>query len=227
MPADDATKTRLLEAAGEEFADKGFGGATVRAICARAGANVAAINYHFGDKERLYIEAVIEAHRCGMEGPDEAEMETLGGPPAEALRLFIRHFLKNVLAVHDPDDWHHALMVREMIRPTSASTTLAREVIGPKFRRLSAILRAIHPAADERRLHATAFSLIGQCLHYKLARPISRQLVGDDAWADLMDLDYLADHIAGVMLAALGIGPPLDFAGDHAPSPLAPIGGRR
>ena len=225
MSAVDPTRTRLLEAAGEEFAEKGFGGATVRAICGKAGANVAAINYHFGDKERLYVEAVIEAHRCGM-GNDEPADEGLGGPPAVALRTYIRHFLKNVLAVHDPDDWHHALMVREMVKPSSASATLAREVIGPKFRRLSGILRAIHPGADERRLRATAFSLIGQCLHYKLARAISEQLVGPDAWADLMDLDYLADHIAGVMLAALGIGPPLDFDGDSAPHPLAQIGAR-
>ena len=70
--AHDLTKARLLEAAGEEFAEKGFELARVRAICERAGANLAAINYHFGDKEQLYVEVLREAHRCGMEPDDRA-----------------------------------------------------------------------------------------------------------------------------------------------------------
>ena len=67
MVAQDPTKSRLLEGAGEEFAEKGFELARVRAICDRAGANLAAINYHFGDKEHLYVEVLREAHRCGLD----------------------------------------------------------------------------------------------------------------------------------------------------------------
>ena len=67
MVAQDPTKVRLLEAAGEEFAEKGYELARVRSICERAGANLAAVNYHFGDKEQLYLDVLREAHRCGME----------------------------------------------------------------------------------------------------------------------------------------------------------------
>ena len=71
MVAQDPTKSRLLEGAGEEFAEKGFELARVRAICDRAGANLAAINYHFGDKEHLYVEVLREAHRCGLDPQEE------------------------------------------------------------------------------------------------------------------------------------------------------------
>src|SRR5947208_6962761 len=97
MAVQDATKLRLLEAAGEEFADKGFDAARVRSICRRAGANVAAVNYHFGDKEKLYIAAVLEAHRCGTEMPDDAL--TREATPAGQLRNFIHFFLSNVVAM--------------------------------------------------------------------------------------------------------------------------------
>src|SRR4051812_21343424 len=100
-PAQDTTKARLLDAAGEEFAEKGFEGATIRSIIERARANIAAVNYHFGDKERLYIQAVIEAHRCGV------DMEPVcmdpQDSPAEQLLLYVRHFLHHVLAIENRD----------------------------------------------------------------------------------------------------------------------------
>ena len=79
--AQDLTKARLLESAGEEFAQKGFELARVRSICDRAGANLAAINYHFGDKEQLYVEVLREAHRCGLDPLNERIDDT--GSPAE------------------------------------------------------------------------------------------------------------------------------------------------
>ena len=210
----DETKARLLEAAGEEFAEKGFDGATVRAILARAGVkNIAAINYHFGDKEQLYTQAVIHAHRCGARTPEEDWGHE--GSPAERLRLGIRHFLEHVLAIGREPNWHDALMMREMSRPTEASVTLVREVIRPRFDRLVAVLAEICPEADDRRLHVMAFSVVGQCLQYRFGRPIGERLVGAGEYATL-DLDYLADHISGFTLAALGLTPPL--GSDGAPS---------
>lgn len=206
MGVPDATRARLLEAAGEEFAENGFEVARVRSICRRAGANLAAVNYHFGDKGQLYLAAVLEAHRCGTRVLPESEFA--GKTAAEQLCLFVHHFLENVLAVRQ-NTWHHALMLREMLRPTSACEALVRESIRPRFERLLGILRQVCPGAEERRLHALAFSVIGQCLHYKTARAVSERLVGAEAYAAL-DLDFLTDHITTFTLAALGLSPPTD-----------------
>ncbi len=203
----DPTKLRLLEAAGEEFASKGFDGATIRAICDRAGMNLAAVNYHFGDKENLYEQAVVHAHRCDMTLLVEPEADET---PESALRDHISKFLEHVVAL-ERATWQQVLMLREMVNPTRASETLVREAIRPRFERLCRILRRLCPEADERRIQALAFSVVGQCLHYKLAPSISMRLIGPDAFARL-DLEYLTDHITRFTLAALGHELPFDLS---------------
>ena len=211
MVAQDPTKSRLLEGAGKEFAEKGFELARVRAICDRAGANLAAINYHFGDKEHLYVEVLREAHRCGM-NPGELRIDP-GLSPAERLRTFIHHFLGRVLSMNQPEDWQHRLMLREMLSPTPFSEVLVREAIRPRFELIRGLMREICPQADDRRLNALVFSVIGQCLHYKMARRVTERLIGDEGYRAL-DLDYLTDHITAFCLAALGMGPTLNQAGE-------------
>ena len=74
-------------------------------------------------------------------------------------------------------------------------------------------MREICPEADDRRLNALVFSVIGQCLHYKMARRVTERLIGDEGYRAL-DLDYLTDHITAFCLAALGMGPALNQAGE-------------
>ena len=57
-PSLDVTREKLIEAAGEVFAEVGFHNATVREICALAGTNIAAVNYYFGEKLGLYSEVL-------------------------------------------------------------------------------------------------------------------------------------------------------------------------
>ncbi len=216
MESQDHIKARLLEAAGEEFAANGYEAARVRAICERARANVAAVNYYFGDKEQLFVAAVLDAHRCGAGGDEDIPPER---PAPEQLRCFIRHFLCRVLAINHPDDWRHRLMLRELIHPTVASDVLVREAIRPKFERLQAILRQICPEADERKRNALCFTVIGQCLHYRTGRPLAERLIGKEAFESL-DLDYLTEHITSFCLAAMGCAGPLDASG-HSVSDAA------
>ncbi len=199
MDVQDPTRVRLIQAAGEEFAEKGFAAARVREICERAGANVAAVNYHFGDKEQLYVETVVHVHGCGNE--EEPPCGEDAGPETR-LRAFIGHFLARVLAIQDPQDWRHRLMLRELILPTAASDVLVRTVIRPKFNRLMEILRELRPEAEERRLHALAFSIVGQCMYYRMGRPVAERVIGSEGFESL-DLEFLTEHISSFSLAAI------------------------
>src|SRR5260370_1351185 len=64
--ASDPTRDKLLEVAEQVFADRGYQAATIREIFVRAGANVAAVNYHFGDKLRLYTEVLQQSVRAAQ-----------------------------------------------------------------------------------------------------------------------------------------------------------------
>jgi hypothetical protein len=131
--------------------------------------------------------------------PDEVSED---GPPDEALREHIGHFLSNVVALQQ-STWHQTLMLREMLNPGGASEALVREAIRPRFKRLLRIIDRLCPELDEQRIQAIAFSVVGQCLHYKLTRPISERLIGAEAFA-AMDVEFLTDHITRFTLAALG-----------------------
>lgn len=198
----EATKDRILEAAGPIFAEKGFRNATVREICQAAQANLAAINYHFGDKERLYIETVKRAHRARM---DQASLPdwTEGIAPAKKLHGFIYMFLKRMLA-DDQASWHTHLMLRELAHPTAACAELVREFIRPHFDVLMAILaELVPPEMSEMERHQIGFSIVGQCLHYRVAQPIVKLLISAEEYAEY-DADRLASHISQFTLAGLG-----------------------
>jgi TetR/AcrR family transcriptional regulator, regulator of cefoperazone and chloramphenicol sensitivity len=197
----DTTRERIIDAAGQLFAERGFESTTVRDICQAAGANVAAVNYYFRDKERLYVEAVVQAHRWRL---DQAQLPTWdeNTPPREKLADFIETFFRRVLGGPD-DTWRTKLVMREIMQPSSACAEVAQSNIRPQFEILHSILREILPAdvSDEER-HLIGFSIVGQCLFYHVAGPIIRNLI-DEREYSTYDVAKLAQHVTGFTLASL------------------------
>ena len=114
----DATKQRLIDSAGNIFAEKGYEASSVRDICQNASANLAAVNYHFGGKRQLYVAAVRHAQCCRQEDVPFPEFAA-NLPPAERLRSFIGVMFERMLSANRPQ-WHLELMLRELARPTEA-----------------------------------------------------------------------------------------------------------
>lgn len=205
MPIADVTKERLLETAGAIFAEKGFRAATVREICQRAQANLAAVNYYFGDKERLYVESIKRAH--GRRVEDVPLPDWSAETPAEVrLKGFIATLLGRILC--DPNaDWHGQLMFREMLHPTAACGELVEEYIRPHFELLQSILGELSPpSASAEQLRLIAFGVVGQCLYFRIAEPVVSRLLAAEEHQRYQP-EYLAEHIANWTLAALGRRP--------------------
>jgi AcrR family transcriptional regulator len=172
---------------------------------------VAAINYHFGDKQRLYVEAVKRAHLWRVE---QAPLPAWGpDTPAETkLTDFIRTMLTRMLA-SDAASWHTALIMRELSHPNSACEELVAESIRPMFLILQGILRELVPAeVSEVKRHQITFSIVGQCLYYRLADPVVRLLISAEEYGTY-DVDHLARHITQWTFASLGLRPALNQPG--------------
>jgi AcrR family transcriptional regulator len=196
----DPTRTKLLEAAGQVFAEQGFHTATVREICSRAGANVAAVNYYFGDKVELYEEvlrqAVLSVH-------DDAMREALNDmEPRQALRRVIRHMMGRLCSANRAS-WTMRLMAHEMSQPTPAFARVVDEVIAPTSALLRRVVgRLLNLPPDHEKTRFCVHSVIGQVIHYAHARPVIERL-----WPELKmteeTMDRIAHHIADFSLAYL------------------------
>lgn len=203
MNEEERTRERVLEAAGELFAARGFDGVNVREITAKAGASPAAVNYHFRSKEELYIEAVRQAGRtCDQLWPFPRWAPDT--PAEDKLRDFIRVVLGRIVANDGRPAWHRLLVFREVAEPRpGACEEFVRGFIRPGFEGLQAILAELTPpGTDGRTLRMLASSVMGQVLHYQHARHVLRFLLGPDELAAL-DTETLANHIFRFSLAAL------------------------
>jgi TetR/AcrR family transcriptional regulator, regulator of cefoperazone and chloramphenicol sensitivity len=217
MTAADDIQKRLLEAAAQVFAEKGFRGATVRDILKRAGvANIAAINYYFRDKERLYIETVKSACSCQQEVLQTLQWPA-GTPPVTKLRDFIAAVVRTMLADGNAP-WVRQLVLRELAQPTVACAAFVNEHIRPMAETLAGILQELLPGVPRRKRNLIAFSIVGQCFYHRVAAPIVAQLVGEEEQRGYGP-DVLAEHITQFSLAALGLAPPAGSAESAARTP--------
>jgi AcrR family transcriptional regulator len=194
------TRQRLLEAAGEVFAKHGFHDATVREICERAKANVAAVHYHFGDKEELYASVFSYARICAVAHFDEQVPPN--APAEERLRAFVHSVLTRFFDEGRPA-WLGKLVAQEMIDPTKALDTLVNEQIRPNSEQLRAIVRElIGSEIDEQDLRLCAFSIAAQWLFYFHCGEVVKRLNPDQRFGP-QDIERLADHITKFSVAAL------------------------
>ncbi len=202
--ADQAeTRQQLLEAAGAVFAEVGFRNATVREICQRAGANIAAVNYHFGDKERLYLEVFrYSQEKAHARYPLVSETTAATLPPEKKLYFFVHTLLQRIFDEGEAA-WHGKLMLREMMEPTAALDFVVTEKIRPMSVQLSAIVAELIgcPVTDARTWHC-GFSVVGQCAFYCHSRPVVARLFPEQTF-DTEALHQLADHITKFSLAGM------------------------
>ena len=174
---DGETRQRLLEVSARLFAERGLDGVTVREICRAAEANVAAINYHFGDKLGLYGQ-VVDAAIDAMHRANAPSMQPEQGSPEARLGWYIHGQLQRMLQPR-ADSWVFRLMQNEVVNPTPGLDRVVREVIRPRIEYVARIVAELMGCAvDDPRVGTVAATIHGLPLLLG-RRPIVTRLIPD------------------------------------------------
>jgi len=201
------TRQRLLDAAVSIFAERGYRKTTVRDICDAADANVAAVNYHFGNKEALYNAAFDHARARSNETNPYVIMDKdrnfhASESPERRLYLFIRTMLEHQFRNGEPTELTQ-LMSHEMMQPTQALDHLIEVSVKRVYAGLTQIiLDLLPPNFDKERARFLAMTVSAQCHFHHLALPMIQRLDPEQSYTPDA-LDKLAHNIHQFTLAAI------------------------
>jgi AcrR family transcriptional regulator len=196
------TRERLLQAGCRLFAERGYQDTCVADICRHAGANVAAVNYHFGGKDALYGAVWRHIFDTFMRAyPID------GGLPADSPAEDRLYALVLALLRRPFDDGRlgegFQLVVREMVNPTEVFATTYRELVTPLRTRTRALIRELlGPAASDDQVLYCEISLINQCLSANFSRGRRKLLFGRERFSRAQ-LQGLARHITDFSLGGI------------------------
>ncbi|MCA1986007.1 MAG: CerR family C-terminal domain-containing protein [Desulfovibrio sp.] len=206
----DSTRDRILKAAEAIFLEKGFQKATIRDICSAAKANVAAVNYHFQDKDGLYIAVVASLLERGARWYPLDRGLPEDPTPEQRLRTVIYNILCRLFCNEQGDytEEHGRFVLEALFGDSPHIGVLVDNIVRPSQAYLRTIIEAVlEPCGkevvdNERVISRCTMSLFAQAVYYVYARNFEKHL-DDGRCRDLQDLDQLADHITTFSLAGI------------------------
>lgn len=195
------TRQRLLDAAGELFAEKGFRLAATREICRKAGADIAAIHYHFGSKENLY-EAVLRYVDSLLVDPVPL-FATSRAPSREArLRAMIEWVLNQCFAQGQPA-WRWKFIEHATVELTPSLEAFFKSKILPMYQAVDSICSEfLGKSASKLQVRFATRSILGQCFYYRHFRALISATERGETFSP-EGLHELTDHIAEFSIAGL------------------------
>lgn len=196
----EATRARILEAAGELFATTGYAETSNKAIAARAQVDLASINYHFGNRSGLYQAVLAASHSRLL---DIAALRQLVGselPPAAKLRMLIEQLVER--ATQEPQAWQLRVLAREVLAPTSHLQILFQDEALPKVVLLKRLLGEItHIPAEDPALARCLLNVLAPCLMLLVG---GRNLPGPLQEVFQMPSRTIASHLYHFAMGGLG-----------------------
>ncbi len=191
------TKERLIDIAGNIFGREGFKATTIRKIAEAAEANIAAVNYHFRDKEGLYRAVLEDIFSKGFQRFPSVPLPGTSADPEKRLYVFIQAMFCRFLS---REGWgglsgRGKLIAREFLDPTPAFEDIVETYIRPQKNILAAIVSDVSGGKlDRDGILSCAVSIIGQCIYYAFAAPIIEKIAENFTPIE-KNLDFLSDHV--------------------------------
>lgn len=194
----DITRERILAAAGELIASQGFASTTNKQIASTAAVDLAAINYHFGGREGLYLAVLSLAHRHYLDGDKLAALAASDLAPEEKLGVFLENFIARL---NEGSGWHGRVFARELLAPSvQFSDFMNSEGLG----KVASVRRIVSEAAglapDDPALLPCMLSVVAPCLMLMVA---GHRVPGPVQEIVAMQTQALTDHFRRFSLAGL------------------------
>jgi len=204
----ERTRERILDEAEALFALKGYHAVSVREITGAADCNLASVNYHFGNKQNLYLEVYRQRWLPRAERVQQSFQNSLKAEQAPSagtvVQSLARAFLEGPMSDEERKR-HLRLVVGELSQPTEAFELVIERVFRPLLGSLIADLRAAMPAdMDEEQAVLNAFSIMAMVLYFNLAHPVIKAVLGARADNDLKT--RLIDHLVEFSLNGIASG---------------------
>ena len=199
------TRERILAAAEILFARKGYRAVSIREIIQAAHCNLAAVNYHFGQKQNLYLEVFRSRWIPRAKRVQAVFRESLNKESSHSIEAIIRLltdvFLQGPLT-EEERHLHHQLMAREQAEPSEALELIIKEVMQPFFGEITGLLRPGLPeSVGDDALRLPLLSLFSQILYFCFAKAAVTRITGREY--DALFKAHLSDHIVGFCLHGL------------------------
>ncbi|MCH2615281.1 MAG: TetR family transcriptional regulator [Opitutales bacterium] len=201
------TKRKIIEAAEVEFAENGYGGASVREITAHADVNVAAVNYHFGNKESLYKEMIrnriepLNRKRIDMLEKALEENDNFPLPLERIIDFLVRPILTELMT----DDGNDFRFLRVIGRGLSEGQTfmkdfhheLLKEIVAKYTAAISDSLR--NPGFEKLAygMHLLSCTILGAMMQHARLEVVSAGRI------DLNDVDGLCEQLVAYISGGL------------------------
>ncbi len=190
----DATRERILDAAVEAFAEKGFPGASTREIARRAGTNQGLITYHFRSKDELWRAAADSVfERLGKQLAERLDALELADP-RERAREAIRQYVR--FAAAHPELFR--IMVDEGRVADDRMKWLVDTHLRPRFEAIAGGLQAVAGIDDALVPHAF-YALAGAASLMFAVAPECRRLTGLDP-RSAQAIETHAEYVARLLV---------------------------
>ena len=195
------TRERLLTAASRIFAEQGFQESTIADICERAETNIASVNYHFGDKESLYLEAWRYAFNQELDNHPSDGGIPEAAPAEQRLAGRIRSLIARVA---DDNSYSFAIINKEMAQPTRLLADILEKEFNPQRLQMLALLKeCLGQAATEQRIQYCHTSIMGQCFQLLRLKHMQSARNFPHYPGDLSDSKAFAEHVVQFSLAGI------------------------
>ena len=204
------TRKRLLEAAEELFAQKGFDGTTIRDITTKARRGLASINYFYGDKRELYE----ELFRLRLREMNESRIKTIETIMSDKSKLTLEKLLYSysvdfLKPFSDPQQSQRfmQLFFRELAEQRLPKNMFLDELAAPSIAAMEEAIAVICPNINEHDALMSILSLTGQLVHITQVKVLFEGAKGHSITS--INIDEAIDHIvkfsvAGIMAYAKG-----------------------